>query len=86
MSREIDRTKPLSKKDREYLLARGREQEVAQLDADFGNEPEDDEDEESYEKMTVDELKAELADREPPLPVSGTKAELIKRLEEDDEG
>jgi SAP domain len=36
-----------------------------------------------YEDMTVNDLKAELSDR--GLPTSGTKAELIARLEENDQ-
>lgn len=39
-------------------------------------------DEEDYSAWNVEDLKAELAARE--LPVSGKKAELIARLEEDD--
>jgi hypothetical protein len=39
---------------------------------------------ETYEEMTVEELKDELADRE--LPLSGNKAELIARLEAADAG
>lgn len=35
-----------------------------------------------YDELTVEELKDELANRE--LPVSGNKAELVERLEEDD--
>jgi len=35
-----------------------------------------------WDEYTVDELKDELANRD--LPVSGNKAELIARLEEDD--
>lgn len=37
---------------------------------------------EKYGKMTVDELKGELESRD--LPVSGSKAELVDRLVEDD--
>lgn len=38
MSREIDLSNPLSDEDRAYLLARGREQLVAQIDARRGDE------------------------------------------------
>lgn len=38
MSRTIDLTQPLSEDDREYLLARGREQHVFQNDAQFSDD------------------------------------------------
>jgi hypothetical protein len=38
VSRQIDLSKPLSDEDRAYLLARGREQLVAKLDAQNGDE------------------------------------------------
>lgn len=40
MSRTIDLTKALSEEDREYLLARGREQQVFANDAQFSDDPE----------------------------------------------
>lgn len=40
MSRTIDLTEKLSEEDREYLLARGREQQVFQNDAEFVGDPE----------------------------------------------
>jgi len=40
MSREIDLTKKLSDADRDYMLARGREQQVFQNDAEFTDDAE----------------------------------------------
>lgn len=40
MSRTIDLTEPLSEEDRQYLLDRGREQQVFANDAKFSNDPE----------------------------------------------
>jgi len=51
---------------------------LTQQDAPIDTGPVD----EPYSEWTVDELKEELKDRE--LPVSGTKPELIARLEEHD--
>lgn len=54
---------------------------------DEGEEPEGDEDEEeeetSYEDMTNDQLRAELAGRE--LSTSGNKEAMVQRLQADDE-
>jgi len=120
MARDIDLTKPLSERDREYLLARGREQQVFNNDAQFTNDPEararalyipgtaidkaegvldtppadaapDGETEDNYETWTHDKLQEEIRSRnatyeeEFQMPVSGTKAELVARLREDDE-
>lgn len=49
-----------------------------------GGAPAAEAEESDYESYTVDELQAELESR--GLPKSGTKAELIARLEEDDAG
>lgn len=117
MSRQIDMDKPLSSKDRDYLLERGQGYLVEQLDRvaeqnrlakeavqrtvgtvddpdgrpDFTGEQnveqnapgEDDGDPDVYESWKVPELKQELERRE--LATSGTKAELISRLEDDDD-
>lgn len=40
MSREVDLSQKLSEEDREYLLARGREQQVFVNDAQFTGDPE----------------------------------------------
>lgn len=92
MSRYVDPTKPLSDKDREYLLARGYEDQVAAMDAradesDSDNlevpvELEVDDDLEPYEEMSLAALQDECRRRE--LPVGGTKAQLVARLEEND--
>lgn len=92
MSRYVDTSKPLSKSDREYLLARGYEDQVAAIDARTDAEASDelevepdlevDDDLQPYEEMTLAQLQDECRARE--LPVGGTKPQLIKRLEDDD--
>lgn len=79
MSRQIDLTKPLSDEDREYLDTRSRQDLIALNDEQFGDS---DEAEDEYSDMTNEALRAELGERE--LSQSGTKAELIARLREDD--
>ena len=39
MSREVDLTQPLSEEDKEYLRARGREQQVTLNEAQFSDDP-----------------------------------------------
>lgn len=46
--------------------------------------PTDDDGDPDYSAMTVDDLKQHLSSRD--LAVSGNKDELVKRLEDDDEG
>lgn len=84
MSKQIDPTQPLSDEDREYLVTRGQEVHIARIDGgDFvAAEPKSETDEGKYGKMLVDELRAELADRE--LDDDGLKAELVARLEASD--
>lgn len=100
MALKLDLTKPdkLTKTELEYLSQREyliREAEyqgasnIRQLiadrnsKADEADEPdEDDEEELDYEDLKVDDLKVELLER--GLSASGTKAELVARLEEDD--
>lgn len=62
----------------------GTAERVAALEKARGGKSDDsdDADEEGYAAMTVDELKEELEERD--LPVSGNKAELVARLDEDD--
>lgn len=127
MAREVDLTQKLSEADREYLLARGKEQQVFANDAKFSDDPEalaralyipgtaidqaegvpetpnepfdddgdgddgDDADGDNYDTWSKDELKSEIdnrnedRDEDDQMAVSGTKAELIARLREDDQ-
>ncbi len=93
MSRQIDITAgPLSDQDREYLEQRGRRHMILQNERQFpegeaspaprGSTADDDEMtwEEEVDQLTVEELKAELAERD--LAVSGNKSELQKRLKD----
>lgn len=104
MARQIDESKPLSKKDRQWLTDWGKFDVIERVDAQFSeDEPEEDASEEGepeedvpfedgdadeespdkpYVEWTNDQLRDELGDRE--LSKSGSKAELIARLEEDD--
>lgn len=69
----------------EQLEAEIERRKAAETQPSIGDKGgiEDDEEDEAYEDMSNDDLRAELASRD--LAVSGTKDELIKRLEEDDE-
>ena len=92
MSSQVDiMAGPLSDQDRAYLESRGRRHLILQNERQFpegeaspapqGSTVEDEEEitwEEEVSQLTVDELKAELAERD--LPVSGNKAELQQRL------
>jgi hypothetical protein len=92
MSRYVDPHKPLSDSDRAYLLARGYDDQVARMDADADRDesaevevPTElvvDDDLEPYEDMSLADLQEECRNRE--LPVTGTKAQLVKRLEDND--
>lgn len=91
--REI--TVPLSEEDRDFLMSRGQDVKVNNLDKIYANhahrarvlaeaEGEDvvvDEDD-SYSEWTVSDLRAELAVRE--LDTTGKKPELVARLEQND--
>lgn len=70
---------------REPHLARGPDQPSAPQKQDTGDEPAEVEESAAgggYEDRTVEELRDELRGRE--LPTSGTKAELVERLQDDD--
>lgn len=84
MSQLVETNKPLTAQEREYLHSRGQHQVVDKVDAEYGVDDAEDSDElpESYNDWKTPELKAELKARK--LPVSGTDAELIARLEESD--
>jgi hypothetical protein len=95
MARDINPDKPLTDKDRQYLLDRGQEQRVVAHDARFGDEysvedlddrngPEGPEEEgDEYDAWTAAELQDEAVKR--GLSKAGKKDELIARLREDDE-
>lgn len=93
MARNIDFDGPLSQEDLDYIAQRpwlsdeaklrGVELVVGETTEEDGETTEDDEDELSYEDMTVAQLKDELKERE--LSTDGNKADLIARLEGDDE-
>jgi hypothetical protein len=95
MSQEVDRSKPLSDQDREYLLSRNMGHVAEQIDALHANsEPADDgdggEDVLPYEEWSAADLRAEIddrnADRDDAAKISkaGKNAELAARLHEDD--
>lgn len=96
MARNIDLTKPLSEDDAAYVSQRPWLQaEIAlmerngELEYDLNpatpvvEEEDETEDEETYEDLTVAQLKEDLKSRD--LSVEGNKATLIARLVEDDE-
>jgi hypothetical protein len=93
MSRNIPQDQALSAEDRQYLLDRGRESLVERLDEEHGVVDGSDEETEAepYTKWTVAELVSEINERNvgrsegEQLSTKGTKAELVARLEEDDE-
>lgn len=90
MSRVIDRSKPLSDEDREYLHNRGEHALVEAIDAQHAAAADEDDAEEkpNWGAMTKDQLVAEVARVnaefavDPPLADTGTKAEILARLEE----
>jgi hypothetical protein len=95
--RVIDWSKPLSDEDREWLAQAGipgTRERIADNDALFGNESDEDDDTQddeeggrNYESYTVAELKAIGAKREPAVSFDGakTKADVIAALVEWDE-
>lgn len=92
MVRKIEGNEPTSVDDALYLHARGklptpagvnnREQLIESFEETYGDGASSDDDE-SYDALSVDELKDELKARE--LSTSGNKKDLVARLEEDDE-
>lgn len=93
MTRKIPLDKPLSDKDRAYLLMRGKNSQVAWFDQSQAaeekaaeeveeEETETEEVEDEYDEWTVAELQAELESRK--LDKTGKKQELIDRLRADD--
>lgn len=91
MGKNIDLTQPLSPEDRAWLVERGKigdlrvADEIAATAAESEPEaPDDDEvvDSDQYGEWTKAQLQYELTER--GLPTSGTKVELVARLEEDD--
>lgn len=82
-----DEAKSLTKEEKEWLRNWNRHDEIPGEDAPSADEDDDEDEEddggEGYDDLTNDELKEELRKRD--LPVSGNHAELVARLEEDDE-
>lgn len=85
MSRQIPMDQPLSDEDRQYLLDRDRRDLIAHID-EMNSPAEADEsgdgDGDDYDTWKKDDLVEEATKRE--LDASGTKAEIIARLREDD--
>ena len=90
MGREIDLTKPLSAEDREWLEQRGKYGDLRIADeynppAAADSEPDEGETSDSgsdYDGWSKAQLQYELSTRD--LTTTGTKAELVERLLEDD--
>lgn len=82
MSRVVPRDKPLSEKDRAYLLARGLSTEMYPAGESEEEEQELQEVEDDYDDWELDDLKEELRERK--LPVSGNKTALVTRLRDHD--
>jgi hypothetical protein len=84
MSRQIDLSKPLNERDRQYLFDRGRRHQVIENDLRFADRkaaPQSSADDQwtsEVKELTVDELKSELQNR--GLSTSGTKPQLQARL------
>lgn len=77
---------PLSDEDKEFLKSWNRADLIPEEDQDEADVPDDTpepDDDAPYSDWTGDQLRAELKKR--GLPTSGKVADLISRLEEDDE-
>lgn len=82
----VDEDLTLTEAEKAWLRAWNRHDEIPGESAPESDEDGDDDGsdgDDGYEDMSVDDLKAELAKRD--LPVSGNKAALVARLEEDDD-
>ena len=84
MSKQLDLTKPLSQDEIDDLLTKHPVEKVEYWVAlasgsEFGEEPEEDRE---YGQLTVPELQDQLRARN--LPTSGSKQDLVDRLEEAD--
>lgn len=94
MGKTIDLTQPLSPEDRAWLEERGKFDDLRVADeyaavatesepvGDDDDEDDEDTDSEEYGTWTKAQLQYELGER--GLPQSGTKVELVARLEADD--
>lgn len=90
--RDIDLDEPLSENDREFLNERqgmplppGVKQAMEESDEEYYDDDEDEEEDTSepdYDTMTNEQLREDLRGR--GLSASGSKAELISRLREND--
>lgn len=77
MSRQIDTSQPITAEEAEYLRQRGRLTEDIEVEGDSDGDGE-------YQSMSIKELRKELKSRELDFS-KAKKAELIARLEADDE-
>lgn len=90
MSRQVEAGKPLTPEEREYLLAHGEDVRVAAMDATYGVQSEEDGggDVLPYEQWPVEDLRAEIDDRNKNRDVkiskAGSRADMAGRLHEDD--
>lgn len=95
MSRYVDPSKPLSDSDREYLLARGYDDQVASMDQRFAGDGDhlqvpseivvDDEEGDDYDDdsaWTYQDLQQEARNR--GLTATGKREEIVARLREND--
>lgn len=88
MSRQIEAGNPLTPDEREYLLAHGEDVRVAAHDAAYGTLEDGGEDVLPYEQWPVEDLRAEIddrnKDREVKISKAGSRADMAGRLREDD--
>jgi hypothetical protein len=80
-----DEASSLTEDEKVWLRSWNRGSEIPGEDDDQDDDSEDEDEEEGddYSDLSVDELKAELKERD--LPTSGNKDDLVQRLVEDDE-
>lgn len=94
MSQLVPRDRPLSAQDREYLLSRNELAMIEAIDSQHGVLDEDGGDDVlPYEQWSVEDLRAEIDDRnkayaeagsETKISKAGSRADMAGRLHEDD--